>query len=210
MRASATIAERRAARQDVCRLPWDGTPWCTAARSIACRLDFATRSWRQGRPASHRLYSRLEIRNGGQASLLVTFPLHSPLPLPSPSPHPCAPLAPSATPAPFPTRPIPPLFPEGTAPPGYAKAASGRVAPQLQVLAYTLLPPPMPLPSNRLRRSFRKATMMRAAKAASSLSPPLPGTLRAVATISCSKLLELAAAGKPASPTPAPTDRQCC
>jgi hypothetical protein len=143
----------------------------------------------------------LEIRDGGQAFLLVTFPLHSPLPLPLPSPHPSAPLAPSTTPAPLPTHPIPPLFPEGTAPPGYAKAASGR----LQVLAYTLLPPPMPLPSNRLRRSFRKATLMRAAKAASSLSPPLPGTLRAAATISCSKLLELAAAGKPASPTPAPT-----
>ena len=117
----------------------------------------------------------LEALPSGQAALCLKFNL--------PSPQEVIPPPNSSSPA-APTPPIPPLFP-------------GNFVPKDQATC------PNPKFSSRQRKSFRRSVMHHATKAASTLSPPLKGTLRAAAVKACINQLHAKT-----FPTPAPNQKK--
>ena len=149
-------------------------PWSpTASNFVNHQLSHVVNFWKQGRQAEFRL----ESLPSGQAELCLRFNLLSP--------HEVIPPPNSSTPA-APQRPIPPLFPGGVVPKAQGKGPSST-----------------PKFTFRQRKSFRRSVMHHATKAASTLSPPLKGTLRAAAASVCIKQLQAQSFS-----TPAPNQRK--
>ena len=126
-----------------------GVPWNSTAQSfVQHQLSQVTNFWRQGRQAAFCL----DVLPGGTAELKVTFQLPQAseiIPPPqSPLVNPTAPKTATAG-----VRPIVPLFPMSGSP----------VQPKF---------------SSKRRKSYRRAVLHCAARAAVSLPPPLPGSLR--------------------------------
>ena len=156
----------------------DALPWTPSAQNFAQhQLLHVTNFWRQGRQATFCL----EALPGGCAELKVTFKLpHASDIIPPPSPPPPVPKAPSQEshrPASA-TRPIVPLFP------GFRRGGSS-ATPRTHV-------------SSRRRKSYRRAVQHRAALAAPSLPPPLPGSLRDA----CRKALQVKRDNSVSTPSP--------
>jgi len=132
-------------------------PWSPTAHAFAQhQFSHVANFWKQGRQASYRL----EALPNGHAELNITFQLPQAAEVIPPPTH-----VPSEV---RPQRPIPPLFPNGWVPKGSGRADSKSQAPSKKV-------------SSRLRKSYQRSVVHRAALAAPSLPPPKNGTLRQAA-----------------------------
>ena len=131
-------------------------PWSPTAHAFAQhQFSHVANFWKQGRPASFRL----QALPGGRAELNITFQLPPAAEvIPPPSHMPPVP----------PQCPIPPLFPNGWVPKG-----SGSDEFKKQISPKKV--------SSRLRKSYQRSVLHRAALAAPSLPPPKNGTLRQAA-----------------------------
>ena len=132
-------------------------PWSPTAHAFAQhQFSHVANFWKQGRQACFRL----EALPGGHAELNITFQLPQAAEVIPPPTH-----VPSEV---RPQRPITPLFPHGWVPKGSGRADSKSQAPSKKV-------------SSRLRKSYQRSVIHRAALAAPSLPPPRSGTLRQAA-----------------------------
>ena len=130
-------------------------PWSPTAHAFAQhQFSHVANFWKQGRQASFRL----EALPGGHAELNITFQL-PPASEVIPPPYNVPPVPPQ--------RPIPPLFPNGWAPKGSGDPKTKQASPKKV--------------SSRLRKSYRRSVLHRAALAAPSLPPPKNGSLRQAA-----------------------------
>ena len=131
-------------------------PWSPTAHAFAQhQFSHVANFWKQGRPASFRL----QALPGGRAELNITFQLPPAAEVIPPPSH--------MHPAP-PQRSIPPLFPNGWVPKGSGNNESKKQVSPKKV-------------SSRLRKSYQRSVLHRAALAAHSLPPPKNGTLRQAA-----------------------------
>ena len=140
-------------------------PWSPNAHAFAQhQFSHVANFWKQGRQASFQL----EALPGGHAELNITFHLPTASEVIPPPTH-VPSVVPPKVPPQCPTlRPIPPLFPNGWVPKGSSGANSKSQAPPKKV-------------SSRLRRSYQRSVLHKAALAAPSLPPPKNGTLRQAA-----------------------------
>ena len=136
-------------------------PWSPNAHAFAQhQFSHVANFWKQGRQASFRL----EALPGGHAELNITFQLPTASEVIPPPTH-----VPSVVPPRVPPQcPIPPLFPNGWVTKGPGGANSKSQAPPKKV-------------SSRLRKSYQRSVLHKAALAAPSLPPPKNGTLRQAA-----------------------------
>ena len=143
-------------------------PWSPTAHAFA-QHQFAhvTNFWKQGRPARFRL----EVLPGGKAELNLTFQLPPASEVIPPPYH--------VSPVPR-QRPILPLFPHGCFPQG----SGGGNSKTKKTLKKS---------SSRLRKSYQRSVLHRAALSAPSLPPPKNGSLRQAA-LACVQQLQGAAA----------------
>ena len=133
-------------------------PWSPTAHAFAQhQFSHVANFWKQGRSASFRL----ETLPGGHAVLSLTFHL--------PSASDVVPPPFQVSPVPAPQRPIPPLFPGGSASKRSPVAQAKTRFRQEQV-------------SCKKRKSYRRAVLHRAAAIALSLPPASENTLRSLAT----------------------------
>ena len=143
-------------------------PWSPTAHAFAQhQFTHVTNFWKQGRPARFRL----EALPGGKAELNLTFQL-PPASKVIPPPYHVPPVPRQ--------RPIQPLFPHGYFPQG-----SGGVDSKTKKTRKKS--------SSRLRKSYQRSVLHRAALAAPSLPPPKNGSLRQAA-LACVQQLQGAAA----------------
>jgi len=143
--------------------PWSPTAHVFAQHQFSHVANF----WKQGRPASFRL----QALPGGRAELNITFQLP---PAAEVIPRP------SHVPPDPPQRPIPPLFPNGWVPKGSGSAESKK-----QVLPKKI--------SSKVRKSYQRSVLHRAALAAHSLPAPKNGTLRQAAQACVQRLQAVSA-----------------
>ena len=136
-------------------------PWSPNAHAFAQhQFSHVVNFWKQGRKASFRL----EALPGGHAELNITFQLPQAADVIPPPTH-----VPSVVPPRVPPQcSIPPLFPNGWVTKGPGGANSKSQAPPKKV-------------SSRLRRSYQRSVLHKAALAAPSLPPPENGSLRQAA-----------------------------
>ena len=136
-------------------------PWSPNAHAFAQhQFSHVANFWKQGRQASFRP----EALPGGHAELNITFQLPTASEVIPPPTH-----VPSVVPPRVPPQcPIPPLFPNGWVTKGPGGANSKSQAPPKKV-------------SSRLRRSYQRSVLHKAALAAPSLPPPENGSLRQAA-----------------------------
>ena len=136
-------------------------PWSPNAHAFAQhQFSHVANFWKQGRQANFRL----EALPGGHAELNITFQLPTASEMIPPPTH-----VPSVVPPRVPPQcPIPPLFPNGWVTKGPGGANSKSQAPPQKV-------------SSRLRRSYQRSVLHKAALAAPSLPPPENGSLRQAA-----------------------------
>ena len=148
-------------------------PWSPNAHAFAQhQFSHVANFWKQGRQASFQL----EALPGGHAELNITFHLPTASEVIPPPTH-VPSVVPPKVPPQCPTlRPIPPLFPNGWVPKGSSGANSKSQAPPKKV-------------SSRLRRSYQRSVLHKAALAAPSLPPPKDGTLRQAA-LACVQLFQ--------------------
>ena len=141
-------------------------PWSPNAHAFAQhQFSHVANFWKQGRQASFRP----EALPGGHAELNITFQLPTASEVIPPPTH-----VPSVVPPRVPPQcPIPPLFPNGWVIKGPGGANSKSQAPPKKV-------------SSRLRRSYQRSVLHKAALAAPSLPPPENGSL--IPTTGCSSL----------------------
>ena len=143
-------------------------PWSPTAHAFAQhQFSHVANFWKQGRPASFRL----QALPGGRAELNITFQLPPAAEVIPPPSH--------MHPAP-PQRSIPPLFPNGWVPKGSGNNESKKQVSPKKV-------------SSRLRKSYQRSVLHRAALAAHSLPPPKNGSLRQAAQ-ACVQRLQAASA----------------
>ena len=156
-------------------------PWSPTAHAFAQhQFTHVTNFWKQGRPARFRL----EALPGGKAELNLTFQLPPASEVIPPPYH--------VPPVPR-QRPIPPLFPHGYFPQG-----SGGVDSKTKKTRKKS--------SSRLRKSYQRSVLHRAALAAPSLPPPKNGSLRQAALASLQRTPSANKRPFPDSPnTPSPS-----
>ena len=156
-------------------------PWSPTAHAFAQhQFTHVTNFWKQGRPARFRL----EALPGGKAELNLTFQLPPASEVIPPPYH--------VPPVPR-QRPIQPLFPHGYFPQG-----SGGVDSKTKKTRKKS--------SSRLRKSYQRSVLHRAALAAPSLPPPKNGSLRQAALASLQRTPSANKRPFPDSPnTPSPS-----
>ena len=132
-------------------------PWSPTAHAFAQhQFSHVANFWKQGLQASFQL----EALSGGQAELNLTFRLPSASQVIPPPSH--------MTPVPAPQRPIHSLFPKGCSSPSSGADAKTKHSPKKKV-------------SSKQRKSYQRSVLHRASLAASSLPPPVKGSLRQAA-----------------------------
>ena len=122
------------------------------------QLGHVVHFWKQGQQASFLL----ETQQSGEANLSIRFHLpqpHSNISKSAPASHPTQP-----------HQPIPPLFPNGQIPRPHHTHTQQRPH------------PPTRRSPKYYRQNYRRGVLYRAGKAAQNLPPPLPNSLRALAT----------------------------
>ena len=143
-------------------------PWSPTAHAFAQhQFSHVANFWKQGRPASFRL----QALPGGRAELNITFQLPPAAEVIPPPSH--------MHPVP-PQRTIPPLFPNGWVPKGSGNNESKKQVSPKRV-------------SSRLRKSYQRSVLHRAALAAHSLPAPKNGTLRQAAQACVQRLQAVSA-----------------